>query len=156
MSDLFSHRSRRRHGDVVEWADHDYHEDGDVPDDDYLAYDPAPDPSSMYRDEGRGRWGGAEGQLDIDAYQSRSAVFHVLLGAQAEKVKSRSHSYQLDLRDSSETIPPSPRLSDFMMNARYFTVTTIIRDQVMSDSTPSTFSDENPRPCSGFMHSLSA
>ena len=41
---------------------------------------------------------------------------------------------------SREKMPPSPRLSARMMKPRYFTVTTIMSDQMMSESTPSTFS----------------
>ncbi len=43
-------------------------------------------------------------------------------------------------------MPPSPRLSARMINVRYFTVTTIVSDQKMSDSKPKTSSRTTPWP----------
>ena len=53
-------------------------------------------------------------------------------------------------------MPPSPSLSARMMNVRYLTATTMISDQLISDSSPSTFSYEAGTPCGSVTHSLSA
>ena len=53
-------------------------------------------------------------------------------------------------------MPPSPRLSARMMTARYLSETTKLRDQKISDSTPSTFSGDGLIPYSGAKHSLRA
>ena len=45
-------------------------------------------------------------------------------------------------------MPPSPWLSARMMKLRYFTATTRVSDQSISERTPSTFSAVGATPCS--------
>ena len=52
-------------------------------------------------------------------------------------------------------MPPSPWLSARMMNARYLTVTTIVSDQKMSESTPSTSAGPAAPAPSKWTHSCS-
>ncbi len=52
-------------------------------------------------------------------------------------------------------MPPSPWLSARMMKPRYFTATTRVSDQRISDSTPSTLAGVGATPCSP-KHSRSA
>jgi hypothetical protein len=56
----------------------------------------------------------------------------------------------------SARMPPSPSWSARSTNTTYFSVTTNIRPQKISDSSPSTESGENGTPCSGFIVSLKA
>jgi hypothetical protein len=61
-------------------------------------------------------------------------------------------------RDSAmrARIPPSPRLSALRMSTRYFTETTRMSDQTMSDSTPMTFAGPESMACVPRKHSRSA
>ena len=59
-----------------------------------------------------------------------------------------------DTRASRAMMPPSPSLSARIRTARYFTVTTRVRLQTMSDTTPKTFSRSGARPCSEWRHSV--
>ncbi len=56
----------------------------------------------------------------------------------------------------SARMPPSPSWSARSTNTTYFSVTTNISPQKISDSRPSTESGENGTPCSGFSVSLKA
>ena len=59
-------------------------------------------------------------------------------------------------RASRARMPPSPRLSARRMNPMYFTLTTLISDQTISDSTPTTFAGVGSTPCSPLKHSFRA
>jgi hypothetical protein len=52
-------------------------------------------------------------------------------------------------------MPPSPRLSAFMMKPRYFTETTMVSDQKIKESTPWIFSGAGAAPWSPLVHSCS-
>ncbi|KAF5034314.1 hypothetical protein DSECCO2_597450 [anaerobic digester metagenome] len=56
----------------------------------------------------------------------------------------------------SAKMPPSPRLSAAVMNSTYLMVMTIVRDQKMSESTPSTLSGVTAMACMPWKHSLMA
>ena len=57
---------------------------------------------------------------------------------------------------SSDSVPPSPRLSARIMKITYFSVTTSMTDQKISDSTPKISARPGSSPCASWKHSLKA
>jgi hypothetical protein len=61
-----------------------------------------------------------------------------------------------DASASSESVPPSPRLSARIMKITYLMVTTSVTDQKISESTPKISARPGLRPWAALKHSLKA